>query len=270
MAKRKLVTLLTDFGLDGPYVAAMKGALLSSCADAEIMDISHDIPAQDVLSASLVLAQAAPWFPPQTLNVVVVDPTVGTDRPLLYAQFGGRRFLFPDNGVITFVAASMPLEVVRLCVNSEYVPSSPPSNTFHGRDVFAPVAGRLLNGLDPRLLGPTPQTYKLLEVPTPREERDGIVGQVLYVDHFGNLVSNISADMIHRRWGDRDDMLVSCAGRQIGAMVPSYALAGQGEALALINSMGLLEVAVNQGSARAALDAGVGSEVRISRAKAVH
>ncbi|MFW6065773.1 MAG: SAM hydrolase/SAM-dependent halogenase family protein, partial [Planctomycetota bacterium] len=135
MAKRKLVTLLTDFGTDGPYVPAMKGALLSACGDADIVDISHDIPAQDVVSAGLVLAQSAPWFPPGTLHVVVVDPTVGTDRPLLYAQFGRWRFLFPDNGVITFVAASLPLEVVRLCVNSEYVPSKPPSNTFHGRDV---------------------------------------------------------------------------------------------------------------------------------------
>lgn len=267
MAKHKLVTLLTDFGLEGPYVGAMKGALLSACGDAEIVDISHNVPAQDLLTASLVLAQSAPWFPPRTLNVVVVDPTVGTDRPLLYAQFGGRRFLFPDNGVITFVAASMPLETIRLCVNSDYVVSSPPSNTFHGRDIFAPLAGRLLSGLDPALLGPTPQTYKLLDVPAPHESQGGIVGQVIYVDHFGNLVSNISADMIRRRWGDRADLTVICAGMHLGRIASGYAEVAQGELLTLINSMGLLEVAVNQGSAREALDTGVGKEIRVCPAE---
>lgn len=263
MAKRKLVTLLTDFGREGPYVAAMKGVLLSGCPDARIVDISHEVPVHDVLAAGLVLAHTAPWFPPGTLHVVVVDPTVGTDRQLLYARFGGRQFLFPDNGVISLVAASMPLEMIRACRNAEHVPSAPASSTFHGRDVFAPLAARLLEGLDPRLLGPTPQTYKMLDTPQLREEPDRIVGQVLYVDHFGNLVSNISADRISRRWQDPDRTVVFCAGSEVGTPVVSYGYVEPGRPLALINSMGLLEVAVNQGRACDLLSAGVGDEVSI-------
>ncbi len=264
MAKQKLLTLLTDFGREGPYVAAMKGVLLSGSRDLRIVDISHDIPAHDVLAAGLVLAHTAPWFPPGTLNVVVVDPTVGTDRQLLYARFGGRQFLFPDNGVITFVARSAPLELIRLCRNADYVPSAPPSSTFHGRDVFAPLAVRLLEGLDPRRLGPTPQTYKMLQTPEPSEDVDAIIGQVIYVDHFGNLVSNIPADAISRRWQDPARAVVWCARTRIGPLRISYGHVEPGEPLALINSMGLLEVAINQDRASYAMSAGVGAEVRVT------
>jgi S-adenosyl-L-methionine hydrolase (adenosine-forming) len=262
--KNQLVTLLTDFGSRDPYVAAMKGVILSAAPHAQIVDIAHDVPAHGVTAASFILAQVVPCFPPETLHVVVVDPGVGTDRRILAARFGGQALLFPDNGVITHLAGVLPLEEIYAVRNSQFVP--PPgqvSMTFHGRDIFAPVAGHILNGLDLRLLGPQPDTYKLLDLPQPRQDGGLIVGQVIYIDGFGNLVSNISAEMIVAQFGAFDRVTAQCGGRDVGQLQGTYAFVAAGEALALINSMRLVEVAVNQGRACDVFGAGVGSEVRI-------
>jgi S-adenosylmethionine hydrolase len=261
MARRPLVTLLTDFGMADPYVAAMKGAILSVCPAATIVDISHDIPPQNIAAAAFVLVQAALRFPPDTLHVVVVDPDVGTDRRILAGRFGQQTFLFPDNGVITFVADAVPMQTLVIVRNTAYLPAGSDSMTFHGRDIFAPLAGKILDGLDITKLGPQPATYKTLDLPEALEQQGRIIGQVIYVDRFGNLVSNITAQAVQRRWLDVTRVVVSCAGREVGPLCATYAHAGAGEALALFNSMGLVEVAVNRGSARQLLGAGVGSEV---------
>jgi len=261
MARQPIVTLLTDFGTADPYVAAMKGVILSACPAATIVDISHDIPPQDVTAAAFVLAQSALSFPPGTLHVVVVDPDVGTDRRILAGRFSRQLFLFPDNGVITFVADAAPTEMLVVVRNTTYLPAGAISPTFHGRDLFAPLAGRILNGLNIAKLGPQPGTYKTLELP-PVVEREGrLLGQVIYVDRFGNLVSNITTGAVQQHWPDSGKVVVSCAGQTVGPLYTTYAQAAAGTALALFNSMGLLEVAVNCGDARAALHAGVGSEV---------
>ena len=267
MAKPALVTLLTDFGTADPYVAAMKGVILRACPAATIVDISHDIPPQDVTAAALVLAQAAPYFPPGTLHVVVVDPTVGTDRRILAGRFAGQLFLFPDNGVITFVAETMAMQVLAVVRAAESAGTASVSMTFHGRDVFAPLAGQILNGLDIARLGPPPSTYKTLDLPRPIEQEDRLIGRVIYADRFGNLISNVPAEAVRRRWLDTGQLIVSCAGRQVGPIQATYAHAKEGEALALFNSMGLLEVAVNRGSAAQKLAAGVGSEVIVMEAR---
>ncbi len=260
MARNALVTLLTDFGTSDPYVAAMKGAILTLCPRAQIVDISHDLPAHDILPAAFVLAQAAPNFPRETLHVVVVDPTVGTDRRILAARLGGQMYLLPDNGVITFVAGSQPMEAMHVVRNPAYLPAGA-SMTFHGRDIFAPVAAAILNGVDLHRLGPMPDTYKLLDLPAPAEQSGGLAGQVIYIDRFGNLVSNISSDDLVRRWKDLDRLRVWCAGKEIGPLVGAYAFVGPGKPLALINSMKLVEVAVNQGRAADLLGAAVGAEI---------
>jgi S-adenosylmethionine hydrolase len=264
MPKPPLATLLTDFGSADPYVAAMKGVILCACPAARIVDISHDIPPQDVMAAALVLAQAAPYFPAGTLHVVVVDPTVGTDRRILAGRFEEQLFLFPDNGVITFVAETMTMHALAVVRAVALAQARSAPITFQGRDVFAPLAGQILNGQDIAKLGPSPSTYKTLELPRPVEQDDRLIGQVIYADRFGNLISNIPADAVRRHWPDTGRLIVICAGRPVGPIHATYARAPEGGALALFNSMGLLEVAVNRGSAIRQLAVRVGSEVIVT------
>ena len=282
MAEAHLVTLLTDFGTSSPYVAAMKGVILRACATAQIVDLCHHVPAHDVLAGAFILGQAAPYFPPETLHVVVVDPGVGTDRAILAGRFGGQTFCFPDNGVITLIAEAMPLEEIA-CVQEaagiaasqepagSALPAAAPqgvSPTFHGRDIFAPLAGRLLNGQPIGELGPPPQTYKLLEIPRPRQVGEGIVGQVIFVDGFGNLVSNIPAGLIDERGLQAEDAEVYCGATPVGRIRLTYGSVPVGRPLAVANSMGLVEIAVNQGRACEAFSAGVGAQVRLAVARA--
>jgi S-adenosylmethionine hydrolase len=264
MAKRQIMTLTTDFGRRDPYVAVVKGVVLAACPQAQIVDVTHDIPPFDVLAASLVLGQVAPWFPPQTVHVVVVDPGVGTDRHILAGRFGGQAVVFPDNGVITSLAAALPLEELAIVPAARFAGGA--SRTFHGRDIFAPVAALLLNGGEIPKLGPLPATYKLLDIPAARVEGRTVVGQVVYVDHFGNLVSNISQAQVVEWLGRLDNLVVSLAGRPVGPLEGSYGFVPDGQALAVIDSMGCVEIAVNRGSAAAALGAGFGAEVRVELA----
>ncbi|HUU59160.1 MAG TPA: SAM-dependent chlorinase/fluorinase [Phycisphaerae bacterium] len=263
MAKSLLVTLLTDFGTQDPYVAAMKGTILSICPRAQIVDLCHGVPAHDILAGAFILTECAPTFPADTLHVVVVDPGVGTRRRILFGQFGAQQYLFPDNGIITLIAQRYPLRAMVTVRNVDFVPPEDVSATFHGRDLFAPVAAHLLRGLDFHQLGPQPQSYKLIEIPQSQMHGEALLGQVIYIDRFGNLVTNIPADMVHAQWPSLDRLRVSCTGRDIGAVQGTYGFAKEGELVALFNSMGLLEVAVNQGRACDELGARLGTEVRV-------
>jgi len=263
MARQMIATLLTDFGTRDPYVAAMKGVMIGLCPDVHLVDISHDVPPHDVLAAAFVLAQAAPSFPTGTVHLVVVDPDVGTDRDILAARFGGQVFVFPDNGVISFVAGSMPLEQIVAVRDKRYFATSDPSGTFHGRDILAPVAVRILLGLDLRRLGPQPDKYKLLDLPPVAEPPGELAGQVVYVDHFGNVISNITEAAIRHRWAVPDRVRVFCQGKDYGPLRGTYGHVAAGEPVALINSMGLLEIAVNRDQASRILDARIGTAVRV-------
>lgn len=264
MGKIGLATLMTDFGTGDPYVAAMKGVILHKCPVARVVDISHDIPPHDVLAGAFVWAQATPYFPESTIHVGVVDPGVGTDRGILAAALGGQIFLMPDNGLISLVAAVLPLEAIVAVRNKRYLPQAEASTTFHGRDVFAPLAGEIMNGLDIYELGTQPETYKTLDIPEPLRDGDSLVGQVLYVDRFGNLISNISRGTVAEDWPNISSMGVTLAGRDIGPLRETYGVVKVGQPLALFNSMDLLEVAINQEKACDVLEAGVGAEVRVS------
>jgi hypothetical protein len=195
--------------------------------------------------------------------VIVVDPDVGTEREILAARLGGQYFVFPDNGVITLVAQSLPTEQLVCVRDKRYFQTASPSGTFHGRDILAPVAARILLGLDLRRLGPQPVQYKMLDLPGVREEESGISGQVLYVDRFGNLITNLTDTFIRKRYDALDRVRVQCNGKDCGPLRNSYAAAEKGEPLAIINSMGLLEIAVNRGAASAALGVRVGAPVRV-------
>ena len=263
MAKQLLATLLTDFGTREPYAAAMKGVILSLCPYAQVVDISHDIRPYDVLGAAMVLGESAPCFPPGTVHVVVVDPGVGTDRRVLVGQFQGRMYVFPDNGVITAVAERGPAEALVVVRNPAYLPKFPASATFQGRDVFAPIAAQILNGLHIQRLGPQPETYKLLELPACEETQGEIVGQVIHVDSFGNLISNIPESLVRERWMHLEAVRGTCGERDVGGIQSTYGFVGEGQPLMLFNSMGRVEVAVNRGRACDVFEAGFGTPIRL-------
>lgn len=261
MAKQMVATLLTDFGLRDPYVATMKGVMIGMAPEVHIVDICHGVLPHDVLGAAFILAEAAPAFPSGTVHVVVVDPDVGGNQSILAARFGGQLFVFPDNGVITFVSAAMPLEQIAAVRDKRYFASPEPSSTFQGRDIFAPIAAQLLRGLDIPRLGPPPETYKLLDLPPVADEDGDLAGQVIYVDRFGNVISNITAADIRQRWDSPGRLHVFCNKHDCGPLRVTYGAVDQGQPVALINSMDLLEIAVNRGRASLVLNAPVGTRV---------
>ena len=187
-----IITLTTDFGEDSPYVAALKGVLLGLNPAARLVDLSHQIPPQDVRHAAYFLANALPYFPPGALHVVVVDPGVGSERALLYVELGGQKILAPDNGCWTLLpgAEGAAVGYIRLVQERPLAPDI--SATFHGRDILAPVAGHLSLGTIPEELGPPLEDWVRLEVPVPRSGLNRIAGEVVFIDHFGNLITPIS------------------------------------------------------------------------------
>jgi len=262
MARQRVVTLLTDFGRCDPYVAEMKGVILSICSDAALVDISHEIGAGDVVAGAFVLRQALPYFPPETVHCVVVDPGVGTERRILAARYADQTIVFPDNGVITLVERDQPLEALAVVRDERYFLQPGFSGTFHGRDIMAPVAAHLANGLAISRLGPRPERFQVLELPEPSQAEDGsVVGQVVYTDRFGNLISNVSVDLIRDRVPD-----ATRKRRAVHVVKADAVDARRGQPLALINSMSLLEVAVNGGRACDDLGAGRDTEIRVARA----
>ncbi len=256
-----LITLTTDFGEESPYVAAMKGVILTINPAARLVDLSHQVPPQNLRYAAFFLAAALPYWPPEALHVVVVDPGVGTERAILHVAIGHLRLLVPDNGCWTTLAeATTPSQVIRAANPRYWRPEV--SATFHGRDIFAPLAGHLSLGLDPSLLGPAVQEWVSLALPTARREPDGWHGEVAFVDHFGNLITNIPGDAIP---GTPDE--VELGGRRLRASeyqrVRSYAEAPPGTLVALESSTGRFELAIVQGNAAHRFGAGEGTPVVI-------
>jgi S-adenosylmethionine hydrolase len=255
-----LITLTTDFGTDSPYVAAMKGVVLSINPNARLVDLSHDVPPQDVRHAAFFLAEAVPYFPPNTIHVVVVDPGVGSDRAVLCVCVAGQRLLVPDNGCWALLAErpSHPLRVVHVTERRFWRPVVSP--TFHGRDIFAPVAGYLSLGINPAELGPPAGDWARLAWPAPVRSADHLAGEVIFVDHFGNLISNVP-DSALSACGARD-LHVRVGETTVARRVRTYADAAPGELVALVSSSGLLEVAVIRGNAARRLQVGVGAPVQ--------
>ncbi len=255
------ITLTTDFGAESAYVGAMKGVILSYHPEARLVDITHAIPPQEIRMAALVIAESTPYFPAGTIHVVVVDPGVGTDRALLYAEVGNQRYLAPDNGVLTLVVKRSGLgRAIRLEERRYW--RERVSATFHGRDILAPVAAQLARGLDPGVLGPRVERLKLIDWPEPRIFPDRIEGQVIAVDSFGNLITNIEEGHIGQL-GPRDRLLVEIGQWQIEGISRTYGQHPPGRVVSLIGSGGWLEVAVVCGNAAEVTGLGVDSTVRV-------
>lgn len=254
------VTLTTDFGSNDPFVGIVKGILASRAPAARVVDVTHAIPPQDVFAGALVLRHAAPFFPPGTIHVAVVDPGVGTVRPALCVSTDEALFVGPDNGLLSLAA---PPAAVRRIVHltEERFFLSPRSSTFHGRDVFAPVAAALATGTPPASLGPEVSAMQTLAVPEVHREGGQLRGQVIYVDGFGNLVTNLTPGAL-----PAGAVVLRVGTVRVRGVAPAYSAVGPGETVAVVNSWGLIEFAIRDGSARTVLDARVGTAVVVEPA----
>ena len=259
---RPVIALLTDFGTRDHYAGTMKGVALGICPDATLVDISHEIPAHDVLAGALELAAAYRYFPAGTIFLAVVDPGVGSARRGIAAEAGDYRFVAPDNGVLTGVLADHPAKrVVELTARKYALPTT--SRTFEGRDRFAPAAAWLAKGIDLAALGRSAGAIHQLEIPRPALAGDRIEGTVLRVDRFGNLITNIDRRTFEKLAAGSLD--VHIGGHAVSRVVSTYADAAAGEICALFGSTDHLEIAANGASAAAMLDLDRGAAVQVAR-----
>jgi S-adenosyl-L-methionine hydrolase (adenosine-forming) len=250
----RLITLLTDFGTVDSYVAELKGVLLSRVPGAQLVDVTHDVPPGDIRAGAYILGRTWHRFPLSTIHLVVVDPGVGTARAALAIRAHEHYFIAPDNGVLTPVLRNTEVEAVSLPVPSSAAP------TFHGRDLFAPAAAALALGTSLTELGLRFNGIpERLAYTSPHKEGRWIVGEIVYVDRFGTLITNIEADLIPPQAViELDDM-------QIGPLVRTYRDVPAGGLLAYVGSDGTAEIAVRDGSAAQRLGVGIGAPVRVGK-----
>ncbi len=249
-----MITLLTDFGTQDAYVGVMKGIIASRCPTTPIIDLTHGVPPQDLLAARFLLLSAFPYFSPRTVHLVVVDPGVGSCRRAIAAQLAGGIFVGPDNGILSGVAHQSPILKAVELTNPAYWRTPNPSATFHGRDIFAPVAAHLANGVPLEHLGLPIAADSLVQCELPPltiTDRE-LAGCIQYIDHFGNAVTTLPAEAV----GDLPWHLNLGTTRIPSAT--TYSSAEPGTALALIGSHGFVEIAINQGNAQQRLGLSVG------------
>ena len=252
-----VITLTTDFGTADGFVGAMKGVILSLAPQATVIDVTHGIPPHDIRAGTFALETALPFFPQNAIHVVVVDPGVGSERAAILVETEHGRFIAPDNGVLTSVVPHDSAAHVYSLDKPNYWRRQV-SATFHGRDVFAPIAAHLARGVRPALLGTPRAEMVRLPWPQPHRRADEIRGEIIHVDRFGNLITNVRLEDLgpepqHARFRIRD--ITVCG------ITPHYA-AGNG-IMVVVNSGGRIEVALPNTSAARALSVGVGEEVRV-------
>lgn len=260
MSRSGIITLTTDFGHADTWVGVMKGVILSVFPSARIVDLTHEIPPHDVRAAALALIDAVPFFPRGTVHLAVVDPGVGGDRKPLAARKDGHFFVGPDNGVFSgFLPGEYVLELDR---PELFLPRV--SRSFHGRDLFAPVAARLAAGKSLRELGSPLADPVIIDLPRARPSGDSVAGEVVAVDRFGNLITNIPERLLPE---GPLAVEVGANGRtvKISGLSACYDDGRPGKPIALVGSAGRLEIAVPHGSAAQTLAAGVGQRVKVTR-----
>jgi hypothetical protein len=255
-----LITLTTDFGHADWFVGAMKGVILGQTPGAMIVDLTHAVPSGDIRAGAFALLAGCRCFPPGTVHVAVVDPSVGSSRPALAVRTTDYYFLGPDNGVLSFALARERVQAVRR-IENERLFRQPVSASFHGRDVFAPVAAYLAGGGDFARVGPEAGGFVRLRWPEPQVAKEGWTGEVIYVDHFGNAITNLGPEQLGGRAPQGVELMLP--GRKRCPLAACYQAAPVGQPLGLIGSCGLLEVAVNRGSAARSLGLRVGSKVQV-------
>lgn len=257
-----IITLTTDFGVGSRYVAAMKGVILSINPHAQIVDISHSVPPRDIRAGAIVLAETVPWFPPGTIHVAVVDPGVGSKRRIIYAEIGKQRFVGPDNGLFSRLAlVDRPTKIVGVSEPQYWLPEI--SRTFHGRDIMSPIAARLSLGLAPDKLGTA--LTQLVELPWAEVQQvpNRIEGEVIEVDSFGNLITNITRAMLDGVPGG-DSVIITCDEHETQGIFATFSDQPPMTFMAHVGSTGRLELAIVDENASAMLGVKVGAPVCVS------
>ncbi len=250
------ITLLTDFGAGSPYLGIMKGVMLSVNSQVKVVDLTHDIPQGDIDAAAFVLYQSYSFFPRGTINTIVVDPGVGTDRRILAVQASDYYFIAPDNGVLKYIYdRHSNVKVISLTESTYWLPEI--STTFHGRDIFAPVAANLSMGIALRCFGQTITDYDRGELYKPKKEKNTIKGRIEYIDGFGNCISNIPADMINLN----NVQNLQFKKKKFSEIKTTYGNVKTGEPLVLVGSHKHLEIAVRNGNASEELGVTKGDEL---------
>jgi len=272
---RPVITLTTDFGLEDPFVGIMKGVILNIVPDAQIIDITHNIEPQNITQAALILNATYPWFPRKTVHVVVVDPGVGSVlkakgktkktagpiiRRAMVVQSKFQTFIGPDNGVLTLGIQSDSR--VYEITNKKYFLKNV-SNTFHGRDVFAPCAGWIASGIAHAKMGPRVLKPVRLDFPQPLLKETSLHGEIIHIDHFGNLTTNISAELIHETFPPSATINVQIGKHCIEGLVTGYYQMKGGQPGAIINSWNQLEIFYREDNAKKKLKARMGQSVTL-------
>jgi len=260
---KKIITLLTDFGLKDPYVSAMKGVILSICPDANIVDISHEIRKFDIRQGAYILAASAPFFPKGTIHIGVVDPGVGTIRKAIIIETKRSFYIGPDNGLLTLAALREGIREVVQITNKKYMLPRV-SHTFHGRDIFASAAAHLANGVPIEDFGPPLEKYETLSFSEPHVRKNQVEGEIIYIDGFGNIVTNIYSEILEKTGineGDKIKILLNDKLEKVLRICKAYDEVKKGDFLAIIGSSNFLEISINQGNAAQKLNVKEGAKI---------
>lgn len=264
MAAKPIISITTDFGEDDHFVGVMKGVILSINPDATIVDINHRVNSYDIFDGAYSLSQSYHVFPPGTIHMVVVDPGVGSERRPIIVQSKDYRFVAPDNGVLSLVYEREERVDVRH-VTSEHFFRKPVSNTFHGRDIFAPVAAWLSRGMEAEKFGSLVTDYARFTSVRPTRENDALIkGVAIKVDKFGNVVTNITPEDVPQLFGqDPPPFRIRINGHEITRLHESFAAGEASELFAVVGSSGFIEICTNRGSAAKALNVNRGVELEV-------
>ena len=260
---RPIITLTTDYGTNDHLVGTLKGVILKINPDVNIVDITHNVTPYDLLDGALAIGSSYSYFPPRTIHVVVIDPGVGTDRRPLLVTAETQYFVAPDNGVLSLVYEREESILVRHA-NVEHYYLQPLSKTFHGRDIFAPVAAWLSKGSQAAAMGDEITDYKKFAMPRPKTSDGVMKGVVLRVDSFGNLVTNFRPEHLPAAALETGAVQLQVGAQSVTRLVNTFAQGNPGEAFAYIGSNGFVEIGVNKGSAAKTLNAGRGVAVTLA------
>ena len=264
--RSRIITLTTDFGTSDAYVGIMKGVILGINPDVQVVDLTHAIRPQDIHEAAFAIHSAHRYFPEGTIHTIVVDPGVGSARQAVVCQTDRAFFVCPDNGILTYLLHEIentggpPINAVAIQNQTYYL--SEVSNTFHGRDIFAPVAAHLSLGVPSADIGPPVEDLVQLRVPIPQVSGNRIIGQIVKIDRFGNAITNISETVLA---GIGTPYEIRVGSTRLMRLNRAYAESGIGKPLAIIGSLGVLEIAINGGSAEVSLGLKWGDVVEIRR-----
>jgi S-adenosyl-L-methionine hydrolase (adenosine-forming) len=257
-----IITLTTDFGLDDHLVGTMKGVILKINPEARIVDITHSVAAYDVLDGALTIAQAYPYYPARTIHVVVVDPGVGTERRPILLAAAEQYFIAPDNGVLSLVFDREPASIVRHITARHYF-LEPAGRTFHGRDIFSPVAAWLSKTWQPESLGEEIADYARLSLPLPQAEGNLVKGVILRADHFGNLLTNLTPENVPRLRAPAARFKMRAGTAEITRRTETFAEGSPNDLALVLGSSGFYEIFINRGDAARKLSLGRGSPITL-------